>query len=82
MYDFCSADLKKQLEGPRAALKEWEDEQVGRVRGLGGGQLGRPVGAAVCEARGAVFVAPLPFSVLCEACVHDGRAAVGAGLRE
>jgi hypothetical protein len=28
VYDFCSEDLKKELEGPRAALKEWEDEQV------------------------------------------------------
>ncbi|GBF93289.1 ubiquitin carboxyl-terminal hydrolase [Raphidocelis subcapitata] len=28
VYDFCSDALKKELEGPRAAMKEWEDEQV------------------------------------------------------
>ena len=32
VYDFCSDELRKELEGPRAALKEWEDEQVGRLR--------------------------------------------------
>lgn len=28
VFDFCSDALKKELEGPRAALKEWEDEQI------------------------------------------------------
>lgn len=35
VYDFCTPELKKELEGPRAALKEWEDEQVGRGAGVG-----------------------------------------------
>jgi len=35
VFDFCSDDLKKQLEGPRLALKEWEDEQVRAVKRAG-----------------------------------------------
>lgn len=28
VYDFCTAELTKQLEAPRAALKDWEDKKA------------------------------------------------------
>jgi hypothetical protein len=45
VFDFCTPELRKELEGPRAALKDWEDEQVG---GMWGGGKGPRVGRFPC----------------------------------
>ena len=31
-YEFCSADLKKQLDGPRVAVREEEDRKANKDR--------------------------------------------------
>jgi hypothetical protein len=74
VFDFCSAELKKELEAPRQALKDYEDEQVG-----GAGDAGWLLVASVLVAAGwgvgcrlhLVFVfLPQPLTLTSHAAPH------------